>query len=78
MPFQAERSTWPCALSKAPAFGVHRSEAETLDQKERAVLAKVFSRKGGGINRRRYLLGIVVKSNFKVRGTPCTLPPQTA
>ena len=31
MPFVAGRGAWPSALSRAPGFGVHWSEAKTLD-----------------------------------------------
>ena len=46
MPFVAGEGACPSALSRAPVYGVHRSEAKTLAQEKRTDQAQGLARKG--------------------------------
>jgi hypothetical protein len=46
MAFMAGKGGCPSALSRAPGYGVHRSEAQTLAQEKRADQAQGLARKG--------------------------------
>ena len=51
MPFMAAEGACPPALSRAPGWGVHRSEAKTLRQEKRAEQAQGLARKALGEER---------------------------